>query len=68
MQQWDSDLVEANYIKALSDNLSVIRLQFGDASKPFFKNREFIVYERPETMDDGTLVKAHLILVFSVLS
>ncbi|ONK57803.1 uncharacterized protein A4U43_C09F4250 [Asparagus officinalis] len=57
-KQWDPDLVEANYIKALSNNLSIIRLRFGDASKPLFKNREFIVYERRETMDDGTLVVA----------
>ncbi|XP_010912724.2 uncharacterized protein [Elaeis guineensis] len=57
-KQWDPDLVEAKYIKDLSDNLSIIRLRFGDASKPLFKNREFIVYERRETMDDGTLVVA----------
>ncbi|MQM17207.1 hypothetical protein Taro_050174 [Colocasia esculenta] len=56
--QWDPHLVEANYIKGLNDNLSIIRLRFGDASKPLFKNREFIVYERRETMDDGTLVVA----------
>ncbi|KAL9246093.1 hypothetical protein vseg_019672 [Gypsophila vaccaria] len=57
-KQWDSDLVEARYIKDLDENLSIIRLKFGDASKPLFKNREFIVYERRETMDDGTLVVA----------
>ncbi|KAK9167839.1 hypothetical protein Scep_003030 [Stephania cephalantha] len=57
-KQWDSDLVEAKYIKDLEENLSIIRLRFGDASKPLFKNREFIVYERRETMDDGTLVVA----------
>ncbi|KAJ7967908.1 PCTP-like protein [Quillaja saponaria] len=57
-QQWDSDLVEARYIKDLEDNLSIIRLRFGDNSKPFFRNREFIVYERRETMEDGTLVVA----------
>ncbi|XP_077224510.1 polyketide cyclase/dehydrase and lipid transport superfamily protein isoform X2 [Tasmannia lanceolata] len=57
-KQWDPDLVEAKYIKDLSDNLSIIRLKFGDSSKPLFKNREFIVYERRETMDDGTLVVA----------
>lgn len=57
-KQWDSDLVEANYIRVLSDNLSIIRLRFGDAAKPLFKNREFVVYERRETMDDGTLVVA----------
>ncbi|KAH9627140.1 hypothetical protein KSS87_018380 [Heliosperma pusillum] len=54
-KQWDSDLVEARYIKDLEENLSIIRLKFGDSSKPLFKNREFIVYERRETMDDGTL-------------
>ncbi|XP_021719100.1 START domain-containing protein 10-like isoform X1 [Chenopodium quinoa] len=57
-KQWDHDLVEARYIKDLEDNLSIIRLRFGDASRPLFKNREFIVYERRETMDDGTLVVA----------
>nr|CAD1819888.1 unnamed protein product [Ananas comosus var. bracteatus] len=57
-KQWDHDLVEAKYIKGLSDNLSIIHLRFGDASKPPFKKREFIVYERRETMDDGTLVVA----------
>ncbi|KAK1263413.1 hypothetical protein QJS04_geneDACA009256 [Acorus gramineus] len=57
-KQWDSDLVEAKYIKDLGDNLNIIRLRFGDSSKPLFKNREFIVYERRETMDDGTLVVA----------
>ncbi|KAG9457121.1 hypothetical protein H6P81_001629 [Aristolochia fimbriata] len=57
-KQWDSDLVEAKYIKSLNDNLSIIRLRFGDSSKQVFKNREFIVYERRETMDDGTLVVA----------
>lgn len=57
-KQWDSDLVEAKYIKDLDENLSIIRLKFGESSKPLFRNREFIVYERRETMDDGTLVVA----------
>ncbi|XP_068648946.1 uncharacterized protein [Aristolochia californica] len=57
-KQWDSDLVEAKYIKSLNDDLSIIRLRFGESSKQQFKNREFIVYERRETMDDGTLVVA----------
>ncbi|KAK3031331.1 hypothetical protein RJ639_035237, partial [Escallonia herrerae] len=57
-KQWDPDLVEARYIKDLEDNLSIIRLRFGESSKPLFRNREFIVYERRETMDDGTLVVA----------
>lgn len=48
--------MEARYIKDLQDNLSIIRLRFGDNSKPLFRNREFIVYERRETMEDGTLV------------
>ncbi|KVI11371.1 START domain-containing protein [Cynara cardunculus var. scolymus] len=51
-------LVEARYIKDLDENLSIIRLRFGESSKPLFRNREFIVYERRETMDDGTLVVA----------
>lgn len=57
-KQWDSDLVEARYLKDVDDNLSIIRLRFGDHSKPLFRNREFIVYERRETMEDGTLVVA----------
>ncbi|KAF3321743.1 PCTP-like protein [Carex littledalei] len=57
-KQWDPDLVEAKYIKDLGENLSIIHLKFGDASKPLFKKREFVVYERRETMDDGTLVVA----------
>lgn len=57
-KQWDDDLVEGKYIKDLEDNLSIIRLRFGDNSKHLFRNREFIVYERRETMDDGTLVVA----------
>lgn len=57
-KQWDSDLVEAKYIKDLEENLSIIRLRFGDNAKPLFRNREFIVYERRETMEDGTLVVA----------
>ncbi|KAI4298887.1 hypothetical protein L6164_032400 [Bauhinia variegata] len=57
-KQWDSDLVEAKYIRDLEDNLSIIHLRFGENSKPLFRNREFIVYERRETMEDGTLVVA----------
>ncbi|KAF8410952.1 hypothetical protein HHK36_003489 [Tetracentron sinense] len=57
-KQWDPDLVEAKYVKDLEDNLSIIRLRFGESSKSLFKNREFTVYERRETMDDGTLVVA----------
>ncbi|KAJ6342994.1 hypothetical protein OIU77_024079 [Salix suchowensis] len=57
-KQWEPDLVEARYIKDLEDNLSIIRLRFGENSKPLFRNREFIVYERRETMEDGTLVVA----------
>lgn len=62
-QQWDSDLVEAKYIKDLADNLNIIWLRFGDASKPHFKNREFIVYERRETMEDGTMVITNIVSV-----
>ncbi|KAJ9141263.1 hypothetical protein P3X46_031816 [Hevea brasiliensis] len=57
-RQWDHDLAEARYIKDLEDNLSIIRLRFGENSKPLFRNREFTVYERRETMEDGTLVVA----------
>ncbi|KAE8662933.1 hypothetical protein F3Y22_tig00113124pilonHSYRG00451 [Hibiscus syriacus] len=56
--QWDPDMVEARYIKDVEDNLSIILLKFGQNSKPFFRRREFIVYERRETMEDGTLVAA----------
>lgn len=52
--------MEARYIKDLEDNLSIIRLRFGDNSKPLFRNREFIVYERRETMGDGTLVSTKI--------
>jgi hypothetical protein len=50
--------VEARYIKEIEDNLNlnIIRLTFGDNSKPLFRNREFIVYERRQTMEDGTVV------------
>ncbi|KAL5993181.1 hypothetical protein ACLOJK_014104 [Asimina triloba] len=57
-KQWDDDLVEAKHIKNIGDNLSIIRLRFGDSAKPLFRNREFVVYERRETLDDGTLVVA----------
>ncbi|KAE8680850.1 endoglucanase 25-like [Hibiscus syriacus] len=57
-KQWDPDMVESRYIKDVEDNLSIIRLKFGQNSKPFFRRREFIVYERRETMEDGTLVVA----------
>ena len=67
-QQWDADLVEARYIKDLEDNLSIIRLKFGESSKPLFRNREFIVYERRETMEDGTLVNPELETYSSVLN
>lgn len=59
-KQWDSDLVEAKYIKDLEENLSIIRLRFGDNAKPLFRNREFIVYERRETMEDGTLDQLYI--------
>ncbi|KAK1434549.1 hypothetical protein QVD17_00296 [Tagetes erecta] len=57
-KQWDSDLVEARYIKDLDENLSIIRLRYGENAKPLFRNREFIVYERRESMNDGTVVVA----------
>ncbi|CAL1353140.1 unnamed protein product [Linum trigynum] len=58
-RQWDTDLVEARYIKDMDDNLSIVQLRYGEKSKqPLFRNREFVVYERRETMEDGTLVVA----------
>ncbi|KAA3479503.1 Steroidogenic acute regulatory, mitochondrial [Gossypium australe] len=57
-KQWDPDLVEARYIKDVEDNLSIIRLKFGENSKALFRKREFIVYERRESMKDGTVVVA----------
>nr|ABK22705.1 unknown [Picea sitchensis] len=57
-KQWDPNLAEGRYIKDLHENLSIIRLRFSESSKPLFKNREFIVYERREAMEDGTLVVA----------
>ncbi|XP_051179696.1 uncharacterized protein [Lolium perenne] len=56
-KQWESDLVDATYIKELGDDLSIIHLKFGDASK-LFRRRDLVVYERRQTMDDGTLVVA----------
>ncbi|CAN6678315.1 unnamed protein product [Malus baccata var. baccata] len=47
-KQWDPHLVEA----------SIICLMFRDHSKPPFRNRDFVVYERCENMEDGTLVVA----------
>ncbi|XP_010482275.1 PREDICTED: PCTP-like protein [Camelina sativa] len=57
-KQWEGDLVEATHIRNIDENLSVIRLRFGENSKPLFRKREFIVYERRETMQDGSLVVA----------
>lgn len=57
-QQWDPELVEGRYIKDVEDNISIIRLKFGEKSKAWFRKREFIVYERRERMEDGTLVVA----------
>ncbi|XP_051146754.1 uncharacterized protein LOC127262211 [Andrographis paniculata] len=57
-KEWDGDLVEGSYIKDLDENLSIIRLRFGEKAKPLFRNREFILYERREAMEDGTLVVA----------
>uniref|UniRef100_A0ACD6A2R7 Uncharacterized protein n=1 Tax=Avena sativa TaxID=4498 RepID=A0ACD6A2R7_AVESA len=56
-KQWESDLVDATYIKELGDDLSIIHLKFGDASK-LFRRRDLVVYERRQSMDDGTLVVA----------
>ncbi|KAL5203860.1 hypothetical protein ABZP36_008731 [Zizania latifolia] len=63
-KQWESDLVDATYIKELGDDLSIIHLRLGDASKRArpaglsFRRRDVVVYERRQTMDDGTLVVA----------
>ncbi|KAF0895249.1 hypothetical protein E2562_008580 [Oryza meyeriana var. granulata] len=60
-KQWESDLVDARYIKELGDDLSIIHLKLGDASKRpagLFRRRDVVVYERRQTMDDGTLVVA----------
>ncbi|KAG8090908.1 hypothetical protein GUJ93_ZPchr0011g28939 [Zizania palustris] len=63
-QQWESDVVDATYIKELGDDLSIIHLRLGgDASKrpaglSSFRRRDVVVYERRQTMDDGTLVVA----------
>uniref|UniRef100_A0A0D9XQS8 START domain-containing protein n=1 Tax=Leersia perrieri TaxID=77586 RepID=A0A0D9XQS8_9ORYZ len=66
-KQWESDLVDARYIKDLGDDLTIIHLKLGgagagDNSKPPkrgpFRRRDVVVYERRQTMDDGTLVVA----------
>ncbi|KAE8812111.1 hypothetical protein D1007_10949 [Hordeum vulgare] len=60
--KWESDLVDATYIKELGEDLSIIHLKFGDTSKRpaggLFRRRDLVVYERRQTMDDGTLVVA----------
>lgn len=65
-KEWDADLVQGKYIKDLEENLSIIWLRYGERSKPLFRNREFIVYERRETMDDGTLVIVSIYFFFSI--
>uniref|UniRef100_A0A0E0MEA2 START domain-containing protein n=1 Tax=Oryza punctata TaxID=4537 RepID=A0A0E0MEA2_ORYPU len=61
-KQWESDLVDARYIREIGDELSIIHLKLGgDASKRtagLFRRRDVVVYERRQTMDDGTLVVA----------
>uniref|UniRef100_A0A0E0J077 START domain-containing protein n=1 Tax=Oryza nivara TaxID=4536 RepID=A0A0E0J077_ORYNI len=61
-KQWESDLVDARYIRELGDDLSIVHLKLGaDASKRtagLFRRRDVVVYERRQTMDDGTLVVA----------
>ncbi|XP_040385084.1 uncharacterized protein LOC102704565 isoform X2 [Oryza brachyantha] len=59
--KWESELVDARYIKELGDDLSIIHLKLGDASKRpagLSRRRDVVVYERRQTMDDGTLVVA----------
>lgn len=57
-KQWDPYFVEGQCLKSLQENVDIVRLVFGAKAGPLFKNREFIVYERREEMDDGTLVVA----------
>lgn len=57
-KQWDSNFVEAQHIMSLNDNVNIYRLVFSGTCGPILKNREFVVYERRETMKDGTTVVA----------
>lgn len=55
-QQWDPYFVEGQHLRNVQENLDLLRLVFSSGAGPLFRNREFIVYERRETMDDGTQV------------
>ncbi|EPS61255.1 hypothetical protein M569_13544, partial [Genlisea aurea] len=57
-KEWGGDLLESNHIKGIEENLCIFSLRFRVKSNPFFRNREFILYQRRETMDDGTMVVA----------
>ncbi|KAG6543306.1 hypothetical protein Mapa_015220 [Marchantia paleacea] len=57
-KQWDPYFVEGQYLRSVQENLDLLRLVFSGGAGPLFRNREFIVYERRETMDDGTQVIA----------
>ncbi|EFJ18311.1 hypothetical protein SELMODRAFT_444543 [Selaginella moellendorffii] len=58
-KQWDKSFIEGQCLHRLEDNLNIFRLVFGRNSRsPLFRNREFIVHERREIMDDGTVVVA----------
>lgn len=57
-KQWDSDFVQGQHILSLNDNVNIYRLIFSGSCSPMLKNREFVVYEKRETMKDGTTVVA----------
>lgn len=57
-KQWDPSFVEGQHLRNVKENLDLLRLVFSSGAGPLFRNREFIVYERRETMDDGTQVIA----------
>jgi hypothetical protein len=60
--------VEGHYLLSINDNLDILRLVFSGGAGPLFRNREFIVYERRETMDDGTQVGWFLLLLDNTFS
>eukprot|EP00249_Psilotum_nudum_P004527 c18042_g1_i1 orf=719-1402(+) len=57
-KHWDPKLVEGRCLQILQENLIILRLAFSAEAGPLLKNREFIVFERRETINDATFVVA----------
>lgn len=60
--------MEGQYLRSVQENLDLLRLVFSGGAGPLFRNREFIVYERRETMDDGTQVQIFLRQITNLIS